>query len=115
MKKIRKNNSRAVGHAYERQIRLELIALGWDECQTSRYASKMTDDANVDFVNTKPFNIQAKRWSHAPAYQDVLKSMPNDNNYNIVIHKKPNKGEVVVMDKDTFYALVEKLRFNGCL
>ena len=112
MKKI---NARNAGHAYERQLRLELIALGWDKCQTSRYASKETDDAAVDFVNTKPFNIQAKRWKSAPSYHDVLKSMPDDDNYNVIIHKRPNKGEVVVMDKETFYALIEKLRFNGVI
>jgi len=113
--RLAKNNSRSVGHTYERQLRLELIALGWDKCQTSRYASRETDDANVDFVNTPPFNIQAKRWKSAPSYHDVLKSMPNDTNYNVVIHKRPNKGEVVVMGKETFYALVEKLRHNGVI
>jgi hypothetical protein len=112
---MKKNNSRAVGHAYERELRLQLISLGWDKCQTSRYASREMDDANVDFVHTEPFNIQAKRYSHAPAYQDVLKSMPDNGNYNVVIHKKPNKGEVVVMDKTTFYDLIEKLRFNGII
>lgn len=112
---MKKNNSRAVGHTYERQIRLELIELGWDKCKTSRYASREHDDANVDFVHTDPFNIQCKRWKSAPAYQDVLKSMPEGVNYNVIFHKKPNKGEVVVMDKATFYALVEKLRFNGVL
>lgn len=112
---MKKNNSRAVGNAYERQIRLELINLGWDKCQTSRYASKMTDDALVDFVNTVPFNIQAKRWKSAPSYHEVLKAMPKDNNYNVVIHKRPNKGEVVVMDKSTFYQLIEMLRFNGVI
>jgi hypothetical protein len=103
-------NRRQVGHDYERNIRLELIDLGWTECQTSRYASKMTDDANVDFVNTKPFNIQAKRWKSAPSYCDVLNSMPQDENYNVIFHKRPNKGEVVVMEKDTFYELVKMLR-----
>lgn len=110
---MRKNNSRAVGNAYERQIRLELISLGWDKCQTSRYASKMTDDALVDFINTNPFNIQAKRWKSAPSYHEVLKGMPDDNNYNVIIHKRPNKGEVVVMDKKSFYQLVGMLKFNG--
>jgi len=112
---MKKNNSRSVGHTYERQLRLELIGLGWDKCHTSRYASRETDDANVDFVNTPPFNIQAKRWKSAPSYQGILSSMPNDGNYNVVIHKRPNKGEVVVMSKETFYALIEKLRFNGVI
>ena len=86
---MKKNNSRAVGHTYERQLRLELIELGWDKCQTSRYASRETDDANVDYVNTKPFNIQAKRWKSAPSYHDVLKSMPQDSNYNVIIPIHP--------------------------
>ncbi len=107
-----KNNSRAVGCAYERQIRLELRDLGWDKCETSRFASKMTDDALVDFVNTQPFSFQAKRWSHAPAYQEVLKKMPQDSNYNVIIHKKPNKGEVVVMSKSDFYEIIKMLKAN---
>jgi hypothetical protein len=38
--------------------------------------------------------------------------MPEDNNYNIIIHKRPNKGEVVVMDKNSFYELVKMLKVN---
>ena len=109
---MKKNNSRAVGNAYECQIRLELIALGWDNCQTSRFASKMTDDMIVDFVNTKPFNFQAKRWSHAPSYHKILKAMPKDNNYNVILHKIPNKGEVAVMSKEDFYELIKMLKVN---
>lgn len=111
----RKNNSRAVGNAYERQIRKEMVALGWADCVTSRYGSKQADDMLVDLLNTPPFSFQIKRWSHAPAYQDVLKAMPQDENYNVIIHKKPNKGEVVVMDKKTFYDIVEKLRYSGII
>lgn len=107
-----KNNSRAVGHTYERQLRLELIELGWDKCQTSRYASREKDDANVDFVNTPPFNFQAKRWTSAPSYHEVLKSMPQDNFYNVVFHKRPNKGEVVVMSKESFYEIIKMLKAN---
>ena len=112
---MKKNNSRAVGHTYERKVRLELIELGWENCQTARYASRETDDANVDFVHTEPFNIQCKRWVSAPSYHEVLKSMPDDENFNVIFHKRPNKGEVVVMDKNSFYALVEKLRYNGII
>ena len=110
---MKKNNSRAVGNAYERQIRLEFRAMGWDTCETTRYASHEIDGkSNIDLVRTKPFNIQVKRWSHAPAYQEVLKSMPQDENYNIIIHKKPNRGEVVVMDKSSFYEIIQMLKVN---
>lgn len=105
-----KNNSRAVGHTYERQIRKEFIELGYPNCQTSRYASKMMDDQLVDLCGVDPWNVQIKRWIHAPSYQEVLKAMPQDNNYNIIIHKKPNKGEVVVMDKESFYEIIKMLK-----
>ena len=110
---MKKNNSRAIGHQYERQVRLELIELGWDKCQTSRFASKMTDDMVVDFINTKPFNFQAKRWKSAPSYHEVLRSMPQDDlNYNVIIHKRPNKGEVVVLEKKDFYEIIKMLKVN---
>jgi len=111
----KKNNSRAVGNAYERQIRLEFIALGWDKCQTSRYASREQDDANVDLCGTVPFNVQIKRWKSAPSYHEILKSMPQDSNYNVIIHKRPNKGEIVAMSKEDFYELVEQLKSNGII
>jgi hypothetical protein len=112
---MKKNNSRSVGHTYERALRQEFIKLGWDKCQTSRYASRETDDANVDFVHTEPFNIQAKRWKSAPSYHEVLDSMPEDSNYNVIIHKRPNRGEVVVMSKESFYEIVEMLKKNGII
>lgn len=112
---MRKNNSRAVGHTYERIIRKDFIDLGYPNCQTSRYASKEKDDQLVDLCGVDPWNVQIKRWTHAPSYQDVLKAMPQDSNYNIIIHKKPNKGEVVVMDKYTFYSLVLKLKANNLI
>ena len=111
----KKNNSRAVGNAYERQIRLELIALGWDKCETTRFASHALDARGVDFINTPPFSIQGKRWKSAPSYHEVLKSMPQDNNYNVIIHKRPNKGEVVVMDKQSFYEIIKMLKSNGII
>lgn len=107
---MKKNNSRAVGNAYERKVRREWIDMGWTDCVTARYGSKEMDDQLVDLLNTKPFSVQIKRWSHAPAYQDVLKAMPQDSNYNIIIHKKPNKGEVVVIGKEDFYELISMLK-----
>ena len=112
---MKKNNSRAVGHTYERQLRKEFIALGWDKCQTSRYASREHDDANVDFVHTEPFSIQAKRWKSAPSYHEVLDSMPDDNNYKVIIHKRPNKGEIVVMSKADFFEIISMLKRNGII
>lgn len=103
-------NSRTKGHAYERKLAREFRLAGWTECQTSRFESKMLDDKGVDFTNTKPFNIQAKAMERTPAYHDILKGMPKDTNYNVIFHKRNNKGEVVVMSKDDFYELVLMLK-----
>jgi len=111
----KKNNSRAVGNAYERQIRKEFVGLGYDKCQTSRYASRENDDRGCDLCFCDPWNVQIKRWTSAPSYHEVLKSMPQDNNYNVIIHKRPNKGEVVVMDKQSFYEIIKMLKSNGII
>jgi hypothetical protein len=109
---MRKNNSRAVGNAYERAIRLEMIELGWENCQTSRYGSREVDDHKVDLLNTPPFNFQLKRWKSAPSYHEVLNAMPDGVNYNVIIHKRPSKGEVVVLSKSDFYEILKMLKGN---
>ena len=101
-----KINARTKGIVYEQRIRKELIELGWARCQTARYASKMVDDQLVDFVNTKPFNIQAKALERAPAYHDILDNMPKDGNTNVIFHKRNNRGTVVTMSKENFYKLI---------
>jgi len=109
---MKKNNSRSVGHTYERIIRREMIELGWDKCVTSRYGSKEMDDQLVDLLHTPPFNLQIKRWKSAPSYHDILNAMPKDSNYNVIIHKRPNRGEVVVMSKSDFYEIIKMLKGN---
>jgi len=101
-------NRRTAGHNFERKLAEELRELGFHRCQTSRYASREKDDQGVDFVNTEPFSIQAKRWSSAPSYHEVLKSMPEESteNMNIILHRRPNKGDVAVLSKRSVYLLM---------
>lgn len=87
----------------------EFIAMGWKDCLTSRYESKRLDDAQVDLCNTNPFSIQAKAWERAPAYHKILSEMPETDNINMIFHKKNHKGEVVVMFKDDFYKLINRI------
>ena len=49
--------SRRKGHDYERAIRKEFRDFGWKYCETSRYASKMIDNAKIDLVGTHHFEI----------------------------------------------------------
>lgn len=103
-------NQRVKGHAYERKLAKEFRDLGWIDCKTSRYESRMIDDLKVDLTNTKPFNIQAKAVERLGSYHKILDEMPKDTNYNLIFHKRNNKGEVVVMSKDDFYELVNMLK-----
>lgn len=108
-------NARNVGHAYERKLAQEFRELGFKKTITSRYGSRFMDDQCVDLMYTQPFNIQAKRYNSAPSYFKWLNEMPKDENYNVVIHKKPNVGEVVVMSKDDFYEIVQMMIANGVI
>ena len=97
---------RSKGHRFETDLCIELRAY-FADVVTSRSESKRTDDKGVDFCYTAPFNIQAKAWEAAPSYHKVLKFMPDDDNLNVIFHKRNNKGTVVVMDKSTFYKLLD--------
>ena len=102
-------NGRNKGNSYERKLAKEWREFGF-ETKTSRYESKMLDDMKVDLTNTGFFNIQAKAVERlSPSYHEILDSMPKDNNYNVIFHKRNRKGEVVVMTKDDFYELVQML------
>lgn len=103
------NRNRDKGHRYERQLAQEFRDLGFTSTITSRYGSRLRDDECVDLLYTQPFSIQAKCYATAPSYIKWLKEMPKDGNYNVVIHKKPNVGEVVVMSKEDFYEIVKML------
>jgi len=103
-------HSKNKGSAYERKLAIEFREFGFNDCKTSRFESKMLDDAGVDLTNTGVFSVQAKAVERlAPSYHDILSSMPNDNNYNLIFHKRNRKGEVVVMSKEDFYDIMQML------
>jgi hypothetical protein len=103
-------NARTAGHAYERKLAAELRDIGFPDCVTSRSESRRRDDQGVDFCYTGPLNIQAKRWKSAPSYHDTLASMPDEpGQINAIFHKRPHKGDVVVLSKSDFLEIVETL------
>tara|TARA_R100000773_G_scaffold44079_2_gene43984 strand:+ start:361 stop:708 length:348 start_codon:yes stop_codon:yes gene_type:complete len=102
--------SRRKGHDFERQIRKEYKDLGWNKCETSRYASRLIDDRKIDLVNTKPFAIQCKSTINNPSYHKIFKEMQADiDDYKLIYHKKKNKGEYVIIEKNDFHELLEML------
>lgn len=102
-------NSRTKGHSFEREIASKLRAELWPDCQTSRFMGRLWDDhCGVDLTGTLGYNIQCKALEHAPAYLNILASMPKGVNVNIILHKQNNKGIVAVVNFEDFLKLIKK-------
>ena len=115
---IKKGNGAAIrkrGNNYEVQLAKEFRDLGFDECVTSRYESKRTDDSKVDLCFTDPFNIQAKCRNNYGNPIPTLKEMPDNENINVVISKVVNSGEFVTMNKKDFYIFLMMLKNNSLI
>lgn len=105
-------SSRIKGHAFERAMAEHFRLLGYSNCRTSRYESKMLDDQDIDLTNTKPFNIQCKAVENLGSAHDTLDAMPKDDNYNVVVHKRNRKGVVVSMSLEDFSEIIQMLFIN---
>ena len=97
------NTNRTKGHNAEREYRNKFRALGFSNCETSRYASRKHDDCKVDLVYL-PFNVQVKAGKQRgmnPSkvlmdMKDALKEgFRGDEHENakikVLIHKKEGK------------------------
>ncbi len=107
--------ARNKGNGYERKVMNEFVKLGFDDCKTSRNESRTTDSNGIDLVFTDPFNIQCKARESQFNYLKLLETMPKDNNYNLIIHKKNYSGELVVMNKKDFYEIIGMLKTENII
>lgn len=95
------NTNRTKGHNAERKYAKLFRELGYPYTQTSRYASRMHDDAGIDLVGL-PYNIQVKAgeqrgmkpWRVIKEMKEAIaKLFPNDarehDHPNIVVHEMP--------------------------
>lgn len=102
--------SRTKGHAFERAI-VNRLKEYWPHACTSRAESKNLDDKGVDICYTDPFSVQCKAVEKlSPGVHDILRSMPDDDNYNVVAWKRNNKGTVICMELDDFMEIVQMLK-----
>ena len=110
--------NKARGNEYECRIAKELRELGFTGVVTSRSESKRTDDNKVDLIDTEhrlPFNIQLKRTQTTPQYFKIREESTVDPESFVLIWNKQEKanvnflsvGEVVMLDKKTFYKLIK--------
>lgn len=117
-----RRNNRVAGHTFERFCRTWFRTLGWKECETSRYASRKTDDLKIDLVDTFPFQVQCK-YTQAMNYAAELGKMPvtKPGVYNVIFHKKkiPGKaaseGTYVIMRLEDFGDLMQKTIKEGVI
>jgi len=115
-------NNRTKGHSAERLYALKFREL-FPKCQTSRYASRMMDDAGVDLVGL-PMLVQIKAGlQKGMKPHEVLKNikdnLPDESKPKVLIHHKEGaKGKkrdefssLVTMTFDVFFHLIN-LAYN---
>jgi hypothetical protein len=112
------NTNRNKGHSAERLYSTKFKTL-FPDCQTSRYASRMLDDAGVDLANI-PLLVQIKAGVHKGMKpQDILKNikdnLPKSELPKVLIHHKQGKpgvkrdefSSLVTMTFDDFFKLLQ--------
>lgn len=120
------SRNRSKGHDAERHFAKLFREMGWENCQTSRYASRMHDDNKVDLVNI-PFNVQIKAGAQrgmnpskvlSDMKECIESNLPQESHKpNILVHRKDvGKGckrdefhDLVIMTWDEFTRLINKL------
>lgn len=122
------NTNRSKGHNAEREAAQAFRSIGYDKCQTSRYASRMHDDCAIDLVNI-PFNVQIKAGAQKGLNasrilreidERLIKQFPEGavefSQINLMIHRKNTKqgkrrdkyDTIVSMAFEDFLMLIKK-------
>ncbi len=123
------NTNRNKGHDAERLYVKKFKELGFEFCQTSRYASRMHDDNKIDLVGI-PYNVQIKAGAQRGMNPSkVLGDMkecvsmnfppdaPEHNRLKVLIHRKEaGRGkkrnefhDLVTLTWDDFKELLNKI------
>ena len=108
-------NSRNKGKRFELMIAKLWRDLFGGEVERSSFASKKLDDMGVDLTNTDPFYIQCKAHERSLNLHEILERMPQDNNYNVVIHKRNHQPPIAALHLDDFVELLKMLKRSGTL
>jgi len=123
-------NVRKKGNNYEVKIAKEMRELGFKRCITSRLGNKLMDWMKIDLLHTDPFRFQLKAWERAPHFHNVFKDMDKCDYipirkdaqpkriikklakgfYNVIMWKKNNEEELVIMKKKDFYEIIKMLK-----
>jgi hypothetical protein len=102
-------NSREKGKRFEIKMAKIWRNLFGGEVERSSFASKKLDDMGVDLTNTNPYNLQLKAHERS---LNIQERMPDDTNYNVVIHKRNHQEPIAAMHLSDFLEIVEMLKAN---
>ena len=126
------NTNRTKGHDAERLYSSAFKALGFTHCITSRYGSRVHDDAGIDLINI-PLNVQIKAGAQrgmnvSNVLSDIKTAIaklfppdaPEHNRPTIVIHRKvAGKGkkradihDIVHMTFEDFTKILNKVKWE---
>jgi hypothetical protein len=108
-------NSRVKGKRFELAIAKLWMEIMGGEVERTSFASKKLDDMGVDLTDTDPFYVQCKAVERSLDLHSILDRMPQDTNYNIVIHKRNHQDSIVAMHLSDFMEIIQMLRRNGVL
>lgn len=111
-------NSRRKGHNFERKWATFFKKIGYKNCQTSRYASRLLDNCKVDLANI-PYFIQLKHDKRKLDYAEIFLEMTqllkeNDvgvDKPRIIIHRIGRKRfqEFAVIPIEEFKTIISGL------
>lgn len=91
-------NSKQKGNRFEQAVARKLRQL-FPGVRTAREMNKWLDAQGVDFVDTYPFQFQAKHVERGLDPHAVLERMPQvDGMYNVLLWKRNRKSTLVIMD-----------------
>ena len=121
------NNNRRKGHNAERYYCKIFRRIGFSKCVTSRYGSRLHDDAGIDLINI-PFHVQIKAGKQRGLnFREELKRCKSLINKKIserkpllLIHKKEGKrgkrkeefDDIVIMSTKEFFNLIQKIKWD---
>ena len=117
-------NNRKKGNLLEQQVARDMRDIGYTFAKTSRQASKLLDDSQIDIAFV-PYNIQTKSgYEKARPKPDLIfnnidtnlkKNFPPTEPYHnypkVLIHKLPEKGTFATITYDFLLTLL-KIKFD---
>ena len=99
-------NSKNKGVKFELQVIKKLKeVLKTDNIKSTRSQNRQLDSEKVDICGDVPFNFQCKATESLPQVHKIFDEINRDKP-PIIIWKKNNKRQIVIMEADTFYKLI---------